>query len=128
LLILKTKQYIYNTFHKLSQKYIRLHNLKCGRVLHNPTKTYNQSNTLLGVFSKHHGLNYFSLNYQKNIVYGKEYSMHMHYPLVRYPKNTLSSKTYLFKLARVLHSHTRKPILSLGYSIIKHYGSTLSEG
>jgi hypothetical protein len=62
---------------------------------------------LLGVFSKHHGLNYFSLNYQRAIAYGKEYSMHMHYPLAGYLKNTLGSITYLLKLARVLHSHTK---------------------
>jgi hypothetical protein len=102
--------------------------LKHGGVLHTLTKTYKQNNTLLGVFSKHHGLNYFSLDYQKGIVYGKEYSMHMYYPLVRDPINTLGSKTYLLKLAKVLHSDTRKPILSLGYSIIKHHRSTLLEG
>jgi hypothetical protein len=45
----KITQYIYNTFHRLSQKYIGLHNLKCGRVLHSPTKTYKQNNSLLGV-------------------------------------------------------------------------------
>jgi hypothetical protein len=48
--------------------------------------------------------------------------MHMHYPLVGYLRNTLGSKTYLLKLARVLHNHTRKPILSLGYSIINTIG------
>jgi hypothetical protein len=102
--------------------------LKHGRVLYTPTKTYKQNNTLLGVFSKHHGLNYFSLDYQKGIAYGKEYSMHMYYPFVKGPKNTLGSKTYLLKLARVLHSDTRKPLLSLGYLIIKHHRSTLLEG
>jgi len=35
-----------------------------------PTKTYKQSNTLLGVFSKHHGLNYFGLDYQRGIANG----------------------------------------------------------
>ncbi len=54
--------------------------------------------------------------------------MHMHYPFTRYPINTLGSKTYLLKLAKVLHGHTRKPISSLKYSIIKHHGSTLLEG
>jgi hypothetical protein len=44
--------------------------LKLGRVLHNPTKTYKESNTLLGVFNKHHGLNYFGLDYQRGIVRG----------------------------------------------------------
>jgi hypothetical protein len=76
---------------------------------------------------KHHGLNYFSLDYQRDIAYGKEYSMHMHYPLVRYPVNTLGSKKKL-KLARVLHSHRRKQILSIKYLVIKHHGSTLLEG
>jgi len=66
-----------------------------------------QSNTLLGVFNKHHGLNYFSLNYQRGIIYGKEYSMHMHYPIVGYPRNTLGSITYILKLARVSHNHTK---------------------
>jgi hypothetical protein len=70
---------------------------------------------MLGEFSKTHWLNYFSLNYQRGIAYGKEYSMHMHYPLARYPRNTLGSKTYLLKLGRLLHSHARKPIPSLGY-------------
>jgi hypothetical protein len=41
--------------------------LKLGGVFHNPTKTYKQSNTLFGVFCKHHGLNCFGLNYQKGI-------------------------------------------------------------
>jgi len=39
--------------------------LKLGRVFHNPSKTYKQSNTLLGVFNKQHGLNYFGLDYQR---------------------------------------------------------------
>jgi hypothetical protein len=105
-----------------------LGSIKRGGVLHSPTKTYKQNNTLLGVFSKHHGLNYFSLDYQRGITYGKEYSMHMHYPLVRYPINTLGSKIYFLKLSRVLHSHTRKPILSLKYSVIKHHGFYTIEG
>ncbi len=41
--------------------------LKLGRVFHNPTKTYKQSNTLLGAFNKHHELNYFGLNYQRGV-------------------------------------------------------------
>jgi hypothetical protein len=83
--------------------------LKHGEVLHSLTKTYKKNNTLIGVFNKNHGLNYFNINYQRGIAYGKEYSMHMDYPLIRYPRNTLGSKTYLLKLAGVLHSHTRKP-------------------
>jgi hypothetical protein len=55
--------------------------LKLGGVFHSPTKTYKQCNTLLGVFSKHHGLNVFCLNYQRGIVNGKKYSMHMQHPL-----------------------------------------------
>ncbi len=78
--------------------------------MHSPTKTYKENNTLLGIFNKHNGLNYFSLNYQRGIAYGKEHSMHMDYPFVRYPKNTLGSKTYLLKLVGVLHNHTNKPI------------------
>jgi hypothetical protein len=66
---------------------------------------------LFGVFNKHHGLNYFSLDYQRGIVYGKEHLMHIHYPLVGYPKNTLGSKTYILKLARVLHNHTKELII-----------------
>jgi hypothetical protein len=71
LFILKTTQYTCNTL-KLSHKYIGFHNLKCGGVMHSPTKTYKQSNTLLRVFSKNHGLNYFILDYQRGIAYGKE--------------------------------------------------------
>jgi hypothetical protein len=42
--------------------------LKLGGVFHNLTKTlnlkpYKETNTLLGVFNKHHGLNYFGLDY-----------------------------------------------------------------
>jgi hypothetical protein len=44
--------------------------MKLGRVFHNPIKTYKQKNTLLGVFSNHHGLNYFGLNYQRRITNG----------------------------------------------------------
>jgi hypothetical protein len=54
--------------------------LKLGRVFHGPTKTYKQNNIMFGVFSKHHGLNYFGLNYQKDIVNDKEYSINMQYP------------------------------------------------
>jgi hypothetical protein len=96
--------------------------------MHSPTKTYKSSNTLFKVFNKPHGLYYFHLNYQKGIAYGKEYSMHMHYPLIGYPINILGSKTYILKPSKVLHNHTRNPTPSLMYSIIKHHGSTLLEG
>jgi hypothetical protein len=65
---------------------------------------------LFGIFSKHHELNYFSLDYQRGIAYGKEYLMHMHCPLVGYPKNTLGSKTYILKLVGVLQNHTKELI------------------
>jgi len=54
--------------------------------MHSPTKTYKQSNTLLKVFSKNHGLNYFNLDYQRGIAYGKEYLMNMQYPFLDIPK------------------------------------------
>jgi len=128
LFILKTTQYTCNAPHRLSHKYNGFHILKHEGVLHSLTKTYKQSGTLFGVFNKHHELNYFSLNYQRGIAYGNDYSMHLHYPLVGYPINTLGSKTYLLELARILYSYTRKPILSLRYSVIKHHTSTLLEG
>jgi hypothetical protein len=43
--------------------------LKLGGVLHSPTKTYKESNALLGIFKKYHGLNYFGLNYQRGIIH-----------------------------------------------------------
>jgi hypothetical protein len=55
--------------------------LKLGGVLHNPTKTYKETNTLFEVFSKHHRLNYFGLDYHRGINHAYEYSMHMQYPL-----------------------------------------------
>jgi hypothetical protein len=36
--------------------------------MYSPNKIYKESNTLLGVFSKQHGLNYLS-DYYKGIVY-----------------------------------------------------------
>jgi hypothetical protein len=36
---------------------------------------------MFSVFNKHHMLEYFGLDYQRGIAYGKEYSMHMHYHL-----------------------------------------------
>ncbi len=101
--------------------------MKHGWVLHNPTKTYKQSITLLRVFNKNHGLNYFSLNYQRGNAYGKEHAL----PLSRYPINTLGSITYFLTCGGVLCTLTkppRKPIPSLGYLVIKHHGSTLLEG
>jgi len=44
--------------------------LKLGRVFHILIKTYKQSNTLFGIFSKHYGLNYFGLDYQRCIANG----------------------------------------------------------
>jgi hypothetical protein len=41
--------------------------MKLGGVFHNPTKTCKQKNTLLWVFTKQHGLNYFGFDYQKGI-------------------------------------------------------------
>jgi len=49
-------------------------------------KTYKQSNTLFRVFNKNHGLNYFSIYYQRGIAYGKEYSMNMQHPTLGIPK------------------------------------------
>jgi hypothetical protein len=52
-------------------------------------------------------------------------------PLPRYLKNTLGSITYFLTCERVLHSPTKtykELIPSLGYSIMKHHGSTLLEG
>jgi len=39
--------------------------LKLGGVFHNPTKTNKQSNTLLEVIYKRHGLNFFGLKLSK---------------------------------------------------------------
>jgi hypothetical protein len=44
--------------------------MKLGGVFHNRTKTYKKKNTLLGVFSKYHGLNYFGIDYQRSIANG----------------------------------------------------------
>ncbi len=54
--------------------------LKLGGVLHSHTKTYKESNTLVGVICKHHGLNYFGLGYRRGIAHVHNYSIHMHYP------------------------------------------------
>jgi len=37
--------------------------LKLGRVMHSPTKTYKENNTLIAVLKKQYGLNYFGLDY-----------------------------------------------------------------
>jgi hypothetical protein len=52
LLMLKKTQWTYNTLFRVSQKYIGFRNifLKHGGVLHNPTKTYKETNTLIMVF------------------------------------------------------------------------------
>ncbi len=42
--------------------------LKLG-ILYSLTKTYKENNTLFGVFNKHHGLNYFGLEYQRDSTY-----------------------------------------------------------
>jgi hypothetical protein len=41
--------------------------LKLEGVFHSLTKTYKQSNNMLGVFHKHHGINSFGLDYQRGI-------------------------------------------------------------
>jgi hypothetical protein len=41
--------------------------LKLGGALHNDIKTHKERNALLEVFNRHHGLNYFGLNYQRDI-------------------------------------------------------------
>ncbi len=72
LLMAKTTQYTYNTLPCYPKNTLGsiTYILKLGRVFHSPTKTYKQSNTLLEVFNKHHGLNYFGLDYQKGIANG----------------------------------------------------------
>jgi hypothetical protein len=47
--------------------------LKPGGVLHSHTKTYKESNTLVG-------FNYFGLGYWRGIAHAHNYSIHMHYP------------------------------------------------
>jgi len=37
--------------------------LKLGKLMHSPTKTYKESNTLITILKKQHGLNYFGLDY-----------------------------------------------------------------
>jgi hypothetical protein len=37
--------------------------LKLGRVMHSPTKTYKENNTLIPVLEKQYGLNYFGIDY-----------------------------------------------------------------
>jgi len=44
--------------------------LKLGGAFHSPTKTYKQAIPCLGHSNKHHGLNYFGLDYQMGIANG----------------------------------------------------------
>ncbi len=83
MLIPKIIQYTYNPFIGYFKNTLGsiTYILKLGGVLHNLTKTYNETNTLLGVFNKHHGLNYFGLDFQRGIAHAYEYSMHIQYPL-----------------------------------------------
>jgi hypothetical protein len=37
--------------------------LKLGKVMHSPTKTYKENNTLIPILKKQHGLNYFGIDY-----------------------------------------------------------------
>ncbi len=39
-----------------------------------------ESNTLMKVFYKHHGRNFFGASYQRGIVHAQNYSMHVQYP------------------------------------------------
>ncbi len=54
--------------------------LKPKGVLHSHSKTWKESNTLMGILCKHHGLNYFGSGYQKGIVHAYNYLMHVQYP------------------------------------------------
>jgi hypothetical protein len=74
--ILKTTQYTCNT-PRLSQKYIGHHNLKRGGGMTLPYQNLQANNTLVNVFNKNCGLNYFTLGYQRGIDYGKIYLMNM---------------------------------------------------
>jgi hypothetical protein len=42
-------------------------------------QTYKESNTLMKVLYKHHGLNYFGPSYWRSIVYAHIYLMHVQY-------------------------------------------------
>jgi hypothetical protein len=86
---------------------------------------------MLRVFNKNHGLNYFSLGYEKGNAYGKNYSMNMHYPSQGMPKIHWARKHIFWRVEGyciALPKPPRKPIQSLRYSIIKHHGFTLFEG
>jgi hypothetical protein len=54
--------------------------LTCEGVMHSPTKTYKDFNTLIALHCKHYGLNNFGLSYQKGNVHAQNYSIHMQYP------------------------------------------------
>jgi len=43
-------------------------------------QTHKENNTLMKIFSKQHGLNYFGLGYWRGITYAQNYLMHMQYP------------------------------------------------
>jgi hypothetical protein len=51
-----------------------------GGVLHSPKKVLKEHITLMNIFYKHHGLNYFGLGFWRGIAYARNYSMHMQYP------------------------------------------------
>jgi hypothetical protein len=55
-------------------------------VMHSPTKTYKDFNTLITLHYEHHGLNYFGLNYQRGIVHAQNYSIHLQYTSRGIPK------------------------------------------
>ncbi len=54
----------------------------CEGVMHSPTKTQKDLNTLTGLHCKHYMLNDFGLGYQKGIVHAQKDSMSMHYPSI----------------------------------------------
>jgi hypothetical protein len=49
-------------------------------VMHSPTKTYKNFNTLIALHCKHHGLNSFGLSYQRGITHAQNYLIHLQYP------------------------------------------------
>jgi len=61
----KTTQYTCNTFAGYPKNTLGsiTYILKLGGILHIPTKTYKEYNTLILLHCKQHGLNYFGLNY-----------------------------------------------------------------
>jgi hypothetical protein len=75
------------------------------------------NNTLLGVFNKHHGLNYFGLDYQRGIAHGKEHSMHMRYSIIKHHGLNYFSLDYQRGIA-----HGKEHSMHMRYSVIKHHG------